>query len=126
MHPDISHFSHTEFYGGKALIARTPSTSKQTPSFRVQTEPPENTWIDVPASKGGFSVNKGEVMAIKAELKAFIDYARDHPPTSKLRDNPEQWEIAVLSPYQKQRKALVSMVQDLTGLDQFMSLTLMK
>ena len=63
-------------------------------------------------------------MAIKAELKAFIDYARDHPPTSKLRDNPEQWEIAVLSPYQKQRKALVSMVQDLTGLDQFMRFNL--
>ena len=125
MHPDISHFSHTEFYGGKALIdADTLDVRNKHHPFEYRQNLPRNTWIDVPAGKGGFSVNKGEVMAIKAELKAFIDYARDHPPSSKLRDNPEQWEIAVLSPYQKQRKALVSMVQDLTGLDQFMRFNL--
>ena len=75
-------------------------------------------------AKGGYSVNRGEINAIKAELKLFIDYSRNNPPSDSRRDNPDQWEIAVLSPYQAQRKALVTMVQQLTGLDRFMRFNL--
>ena len=58
------------------------------------------------------------------ELELFIKHSRNNPPSNPRRDNPNQWEIAVLSPYQKQRKALVSMVQQLTGLDRFMRFNL--
>ena len=53
----------------------------------------------------------------KEELKIFIDYSRKVSPKDENRDNPSQWEVAVLSPYQAQRRKLVEMVQELTGLD---------
>lgn len=125
MHPDISSFSRKEFYDDEALIdADTLQLRNANFTFNYRSEEPRNTWIDVSGAKGGYSVNRGEINAIKAELKLFIDYSRNNPPSDSRRDNPDQWEIAVLSPYQAQRKALVTMVQQLTGLDRFMRFNL--
>jgi len=116
MHPDISSFSRNEFYEDEALIdADTLRLRDTNYPFEYRANQPRNTWIDAPAGKGDFSINRGEITAIKAELKQFIQYARKNKPTNPRRDNPKQWEIAVLSPYQRQRKALVEMVQQLTG-----------
>lgn len=125
MHPDISSFSRKEFYDDEALIdADTLQLRDTSFPFNYRSNKPRNTWIDVPGAKGGYSVNRGEINAIKAELELFIKHSRNNPPSNPRRDNPNQWEIAVLSPYQKQRKALVSMVQQLTGLDRFMRFNL--
>jgi superfamily I DNA and/or RNA helicase len=116
MHPDISSFSRNEFYEDEALIdADTLQLRDANYPFVYRANQPRNTWIDAPAGKGDFSINWGEITAIKAELKQFIQDARKNKPSNPRRDNPTQWEIAVLSPYQKQRKALVEMVQQLTG-----------
>jgi superfamily I DNA and/or RNA helicase len=50
-------------------------------------------------------------------LKRFIDFSRENHPVNIERDNPDQWEVAVLSPYQAQRRKLVEMVQKLTDLE---------
>jgi cellulose biosynthesis protein BcsQ len=116
MHPDISSFSRNEFYEEEALIdADTLRLRDTNYPFEYRANKPRNTWIDAPAGKGDFSINRGEIAAIKSELEEFIQYARKNKPTNPRRDNPKQWEIAVLSPYQIQRKALVQMVQKLTG-----------
>ena len=125
MHPDISSFSRKEFYDDEALIdADTLELRNANFPFSYRSKQPRNTWIDVSGAKGGYSVNHGEINAIKAELELFIDYSRNNKPTDSRRDSPEQWEIAILSPYQAQRKALVNMVQKLSGLDRFMRFNL--
>ena len=126
MHPDISSFSRKEFYEDKALIdANTLELRNVDHPFNYRLNQPRNTWIDVPGGRGAFSVNRGEIRAIELELRHFIEYSRKNPPSDSRRDNPHQWEIAVLSPYQAQRKGLVAMVQKLTGQqDQFMRFNL--
>ena len=118
MHPDISAFSRAEFYENKALNdADTLSLRDQNYPFEFRGKQSRKTWIDVPPPRNEGGYNKGEVNAIKEELKIFIDYSRKVAPEDENRDNPSQWEVAVLSPYQAQRRKLVEMVQELTGLD---------
>tara|TARA_B110000459_G_scaffold157147_1_gene172054 strand:- start:3163 stop:6723 length:3561 start_codon:yes stop_codon:yes gene_type:complete len=109
MHPEISSFSRKEFYEDKALIdADTLRLRDSEYPFEYRNNQSRSTWIDVPS--GG----RKEVSAIKSELEHFIRYARENKPTNPRRDNPTQWEVALLSPYQGQRKTLVGMVQQLT------------
>ena len=118
MHPDISAFSRKEFYENKALNdANTLEFREQNYPFEFRGKQSRKTWINVkpPRNEGGY--NKGEISAIKAELKIFIDHSRKVSPEDSNRDNPHQWEVAVLSPYQAQRRKLVEMVQKLTGLE---------
>ena len=125
MHPDISSFSRKEFYDNEALIdANTLQLRDESFPFNYRSGKSRKTWIDVPGEFGQYIVNRGEVSAIKTELKRFIEYSRNEPPSDPRRDNPTQWEIAVLSPYQRQRKALVTMVQELTGLEHSMRFNL--
>ena len=120
MHPDISAFSRTEFYENKALNdADTLSFRDQNYPFEFRGKQSRKTWIDVPPPRNEGGYHKGEINAIKEELKIFIDYSRKVAPEDENRDNPSQWEVAVLSPYQAQRRKLVEMVQELTGLDSY-------
>lgn len=118
MHPDISAFSRKEFYENKALNdANTLEFRAQNYPFEFRGKQSRKTWINVkpPRNEGGY--HPGEISAIRAELKVFIDYSRKVSPEDSSRDNPHQWEVAVLSPYQAQRRKLVEMVQKLTGLE---------
>lgn len=125
MHPDISSFSRKEFYDNEALIdANTLQLRDESFPFNYRYGKSRKTWIDVPAELRPYTVNREEVNAIKNELKLFIEDSRNKPPSDPRRDNPTQWEIAVLSPYQRQRKALVAMVQELTGLEHSMRFNL--
>ena len=125
MHPDISSFSRKAFYDNEALIdANTLKLRHDNFPFNYRSGKSRKTWIDVPSELGRYTVNKGEVAAIKTELKRFIEYSRQEPPSDPRRDNPNQWEIAVLSPYQRQRKSLVTMVQEITGLENSMRFNL--
>ncbi len=118
MHPDISEFSRKEFYENEALNdADTLEFRDQNYPFEYRKKQSRKTWIDVPAPKNEWGYNLGEIRAIEAELKKFIDFSRNVIPKDSNRDNPQQWEVAVLSPYQAQRRKLVEMVQKLTGLD---------
>ena len=118
MHPDISEFSRKEFYENEALNdADTLEFRDQNYPFEYRKKQSRKTWIDVPAPKNEGGYNLGEIRAIEAELKKFIDFSRNVFPKDSNRDNPQQWEVAVLSPYQAQRRKLVEMVQKLTGLD---------
>ena len=118
MHPDISAFSRKEFYENKALNdANTLEFRAQNYPFEFRGKKSRKTWINVkpPRNEGGYNIS--EISAIREELKVFIDYSRKVSPEDSSRDNPHQWEVAVLSPYQAQRRKLVEMVQKLTGLE---------
>jgi DNA polymerase III delta prime subunit len=118
MHPDISAFSRKEFYENKALNdANTLEFRAQNYPFEFRGKQSRKTWINVkpPRNEGGYNIS--EISAIRAELEVFIDYSRKVSPEDSSRDNPHQWEVAVLSPYQAQRRKLVEMVQELTGLE---------
>ncbi len=117
MHPDISSFSRKEFYENEALMdADTLEYRDSNYPFKYRSNQSRRTWIDVPSTiSGGY--NSSEVKAIREELKRFIDFSRENHPVNIERDNPDQWEVAVLSPYQAQRRKLVEMVQKLTDLE---------
>jgi superfamily I DNA and/or RNA helicase len=61
-------------------------------------------------------VNEKEVRAVRSMLEEFIEWARDNPPTDPRRDETERWEVALLSPYQAQRRGLRDMVRKVTGM----------
>ena len=76
MHPDISAFSRTEFYENKALNdADTLSFRDQNYPFEFRGKQSRKTWIDVPPPRNESGYHKGEINAIKEELKIFIDYS---------------------------------------------------
>ena len=61
-------------------------------------------------------VNSNEITAIKKILQEFLEWARQNPPPkdNPNRDDKERWEVALLSPYQAQRRGLRDMVRSLT------------
>ena len=61
-------------------------------------------------------MNDGEVKAVRSMLEGFIEWARKNPPKNPRRDDTKRWEVALLSPYQAQRRGLRDMVRKLTGM----------
>tara|TARA_B100000029_G_scaffold514395_1_gene617043 strand:- start:147 stop:3881 length:3735 start_codon:yes stop_codon:yes gene_type:complete len=116
MHPEISRFSREEFYNDTALIdANTISDRDTNYPFEYRKNRPRSIWLDVPSGLFG-GVNKKEVGAVRTILEEFIAWARDNPPTDPRRDDTERWEVALLSPYQAQRRGLRDMVRQVTGM----------
>jgi hypothetical protein len=116
MHPEISRFSREEFYNDTALIdANTISDRDTNYPFEFRKNRPRSIWLDV-ASGRSSGVNEGEVKAVRIMLEEFIEWARDNPPTDPRRDDTKRWEVALLSPYQAQRRGLRDMVRSLTGM----------
>ena len=117
MHGEISAFSRSEFYENKALKdADTISDRNRRFPFGFRAEKSRSTWLDVPSMIQG-GPNRKEVDAIKAVLEDFIKWARKNTPDQEAnRDEPHCWEVALLSPYQAQRRGIRDMVRSLTGL----------
>jgi hypothetical protein len=117
MHSEISTFSRKEFYENSALNdANTISDRNRDYPFDYRGNKNRSTWLDVP-SKDSRGTNAKEINAIKQVLQHFIEWARHNKPHNGAnRDDTECWEIALLSPYQAQRRGLRDMVRSLTGL----------
>ena len=118
MNAEISEFSRNEFYNGEALKdANTITERNQNYPFEYRKGRSRSVWLDV-ASKTNSGVNEKEIAAIKKILQEFIEWARQNPPPkdNQNRDDKERWEVALLSPYQAQRRGLRDMVRSLTGM----------
>jgi len=116
MHPEISRFSREEFYNDKALLdANTISDRDRNYPFEYRNNRPRSIWLDVASEVHG-SVNAKEVQAVRSMLEDFIEWARENPPKNPRRDDTERWDVALLSPYQAQRRGLRDMVRQVTGM----------
>ena len=118
MNEEISEFSRNEFYNGEALKdANTIKERNQMYPFDYKKDRKRSVWLDV-ASTINSGVNTKEITAIKKILQDFIDWARQNPPSknNENRDDKQRWEVALLSPYQAQRRGLRDMVRSLTGM----------
>ena len=118
MNEEISKFSRNEFYNGEALKdANTIRERNQQFPFEFRKGRSRSVWLDV-ASAIFTGENKKEIAAIKKILQEFIEWARKNPPPkdNENRDDKERWEVALLSPYQAQRRGLRDMVRSLTGM----------
>jgi hypothetical protein len=114
MHPEIAAFPREIFYEGEALRdANTITERDESLGLQVSRHPSRRMWIDVRGSEHG-GENLAEVQAIESELRALLVWARHHgPPRRGMR----RWEIACLSFYVGQERALSSMIKRLTGVD---------
>ena len=108
MNEEISAFSRNEFYDGEALKdANTIEERNKKYPFEYRKGRKRSVWLDV-ASTINSGVNTKEITAIKEILQDFIDWARQNPPpkNNDNRDDKQRWEVALLSPYQAQRRGL--------------------
>jgi|MDSW01.3.fsa_nt_gb hypothetical protein len=117
MHSQISTFSRREFYENSALNdANTIADRNRVYPFEYRGNKARSTWLDVP-SRESSGKNDKEIKAIKQVLEHFVEWARHNKPHEAAnRDDTDCWEIALLSPYQAQRRGLRDMVRKLTGL----------
>ena len=120
MNAEISEFSRNEFYNGEALKdANTIAERNQNYPFNFPKLKgrSRSVWLDV-ASTINSGVNPKEIAAIKKILEEFMEWARHNPPPkeNQNRDDKDRWEVALLSPYQAQRRGLRDMVRSLTGM----------
>jgi hypothetical protein len=118
MNEEISEFSRKEFYNGEALKdANTIAERNQNYPFEYRKGHNRSVWLDV-ASTINSGVNHKEISAVKNILEDFIEWARKNPPpiNNDNRDDKARWEVALLSPYQAQRRGLRDMVRTLTGM----------
>ena len=114
MHSEISSFSRKEFYENSALNdANTIADRNRDYPFEYRNKKNRSTWLDVP-SRDSSGKNDKEIKAIKQVLEHFVEWARHNKPHKAAnRDDTDCWEIALLSPYQAQRRGLRDMVRKL-------------
>lgn len=105
MHPDIASFPRKQFYppnvlldGGKTTLAR---------KWGYDRYAQRNVWLDVRGHTQR-NANLDEAKVIIEELKQFCEWASTHPKSSD-----EQYDIAVLTFYKGQEKALREALQKL-------------
>ncbi|MGR5407625.1 AAA domain-containing protein [Vibrio sp. PNB22_8_1] len=108
MHPDISAFPRKQFYplgvlkdGGNTTMAR---------AWQYDRYAKRNTWLDVRQGAIFRNSNAAEVETVVRELKAFCDWAVKHPKKVE-EEEPEYYDLAVLTFYKGQEKALREAMQ---------------
>lgn len=108
MHPDISAFPRQQFYpkgvledGGKTVQAR---------SWQYSRYSKRNTWLDVRQGAIFRNSNVAEVETVIQELKVFCDWAEKNPKRS-ADGKPEFYNVAILTFYKGQEKALREKMQ---------------
>lgn len=115
MHPEISAFSREIFYHNEALLdANTIASRDQTVGWSAPLLlPARRVWVDIRGNETR-GENLDEVRLMRDLLARFLRALRERPPG---RDRPRVWEIACLSFYVKQERAIRTMLQQLTGDD---------
>jgi hypothetical protein len=106
MHPEISSFPRQHVYEGEAL-RDTPSIS-QDRAWSYDRYSARAMWLHVRGTEAG-NANPMEVRAVKRELEAFITWA------SGPQGGDQDWEVAVISFYRAQVKALRTMLRRMSG-----------
>lgn len=108
MHPDISAFPRQQFYpkgvladGGKTTVDR---------AWTYHRYDSRDIWLDVRGTTLQGNSNKQETQALITELKAFCDWAEKN---KNLKD--EAFDVAILTFYKGQEKALREALQKLPG-----------
>lgn len=108
MHPDISKFPRQQFYpkdvladGGKTTVDR---------AWNYHRYDSRNIWLDVRGTTLRGNSNKQETQGLTTELKVFCDWAEKNK-------NPkgEAFDVAILTFYKGQEKALREALQKLPG-----------
>ena len=109
MHPDISVFPRQQFYpqgvladGGRTISDRAWQYSKYES---------RNIWLDVLGTTLRGNSNKQETQALVTELEAFCDWAEGKSKNLK----GEAFDVAILTFYKGQEKALREALQKLPG-----------
>ncbi len=108
MHPDISAFPRQQFYPQGVLKDGGKTASDR--AWQYTRYKSRNIWLDVRGETRGNS-NKQETQALMTELKAFCDWGHGKSKNNK----GEPFDVAVLTFYKGQEKALREALQQLPG-----------
>jgi superfamily I DNA and/or RNA helicase len=112
MHPDIALTSQKHFYTESGNL-KTANTIQTRTWWHYAAQEPVVKWIhnnDNTFQKGQQKiVNPTEVQDMEKELSAFLDWAARNP-----KQNGEKYEIALLSFYLEQNRAIYKMVRRVT------------
>lgn len=109
MHPDISAFPRQQFYPQGVLADGGKTTSDR--AWQYSKYKSRNIWLDVQGTTLRGNSNKQEVQALFTELKAFCDWAEGKVKNKK----GDPFDVAVLTFYKGQEKALREALQNLPG-----------
>jgi hypothetical protein len=113
MHPDIAEFPREVVYDGHALRdANTIDERDRELGWDFGEYPSRRVWFDVEGNESN-GVNPGEIEAMEHILRDFIDWAA--PKGGPRRKLPRVWEVACLSFYAKQERAISDMLRRVTG-----------
>lgn len=107
MPPDIAEFSHQYIYQNKALFTPNSMAEKRAWGYSQQKRV---IWQDVVGRKDNFNSNKQEVEAVIKELQLFDEWAKSNSKT-----DGEVWEVALLTFYRGQERALRQALRKWTG-----------
>ena len=113
MHPDIAAFSREIIYRKEALKdANTIGERDEAAPWDFGEFRARRVWAHVPGRES-HGENQDEIAAIAAVIRDFLSWAaRRGPPEGRT---PGYWEVACLSFYAKQERAIARMLQDVTG-----------
>jgi len=114
MNPGISDLPRELFYDESSLRdANTIQSRDARLGWRWTPYPARRVWANVEGQESA-GVNQDEIRYIEEQLRQFLDWARSAPRPPRGRINGI-WEVACLTFYVKQERALSAMLQDLTG-----------
>lgn len=112
MHPEISDFSRDVIYhGGSLQNANTIESRDLALGWSFGPFAKRRVWADVKGREQS-GENPDEVTAIRDIVQAFIEWVRVKGPPA--RKEPRVWEVACLSFYVKQDRAVSQMLRKLT------------
>ncbi|TOK54929.1 AAA domain-containing protein [Vibrio parahaemolyticus] len=109
MHPDISAFPRQQFYPKGVLADGGKTTSDR--AWNYPRYDSRNIWLDIRGTTLRGNSNKQETQALMTELKAFCDWAEGKSKNKK----GEAFDVAILTFYKGQEKALREALQKLPG-----------
>jgi len=109
MHPDISAFPRQQFYTKGVLADGGKTTSDR--AWNYPQYDSRNIWLDIRGTTLRGNSNKQEAQALMTELKAFCDWGQGKSKNKK----GEPFDVAVLTFYKGQEKALREALQQLPG-----------
>lgn len=109
MHPDISVFPRRQFYPQGVLADGGKTTADR--AWQYTRYKSRNIWLDVRGTTLRGNSNKQETQALITELEAFCDWAEGKSKNKK----GEAFNVAILTFYKGQEKALREALQQLPG-----------
>lgn len=114
MHPDISAFPRETFYGAGGALRDANTIAQRDARMGWDYAPftSRRVWLDV-EGREQHGINPDEVRAMRAVLEDFARWAkRKGPPPDRAT---RRWEVACLSFYVKQERAISQMLREVTG-----------